>query len=74
MVIWLWKSGNVNVAKQGISSCNMNDIGLMFMKYNHLQLRDLLYGGRTCPVWMYKKCVGKENIYYVDFTSLYPSA
>ena len=22
---------------------------------------------------MYKKCIGKEKIYYVDFTSLYPS-
>ena len=71
MIIWLRKSGNVD--EQGIGSRKMNDARLMFKKYSCLRLRDSLYGGRASPVWMYKKCIGKEKIYYVDFTSLYPS-
>ena len=61
------------IAEKRISVADMRNGKLMFGNNFPLHLRDALYGGRTSPVWLRKKCVGKEKIRYVDFTSLYPS-
>ena len=37
-----------------------------------LEPRHALYGGRTNAAKLYHRCQGDEQIWYVDFTSLYP--
>ena len=61
------------VSERRISAADMWNGKLMFGNNCHLRFRDPLYGTRASPVWLQKKCVGKEKIHYVDFTSLYPS-
>ena len=61
------------VAERRIGAVDVKKANLMFWKHSRLRLRDALYGGRMCPVWLQKKCVGDEKIHYIHFTSLYPS-
>ena len=44
-----------------------------FQKKSPIKIRDSLYGGRTSPAILYKDCVNRGKIHYVDFVSLYPS-
>ena len=43
-----------------------------FFPFTPLEPRDALYGGRTSPAYLFKKVKENENIFYIDFTSLYP--
>ena len=44
-----------------------------FLKKSPIKIRDSLYGGRTSPSVLYKDCMDRGKIHYVDFVSLYPS-
>ena len=56
-----------------ISTSMISSACLRFDKYLPLHPCQALYDGRTSPTWLKRTCINEAKIYYIDFTSLYPS-